>query len=317
MPTRSLLITSILFACDIPDPYTAPAPMLDETTSGAHHDFDMRVETTSDAESSTSSSAPADDTSVGTTGTNDELSTDTTNANTTDTGDDVSSSSTGEPCRVKVDILISLDMSAQMHFALDRLSKDIPGLGAMLRARDLDVAWRLIVWGDMLTPLDDLTTWTGTPDEIAAATAVAWWGGATGDFQPDFSGANNEPADAGLEALAFAASANAGWREGAARVVVQVTDSALAEAPAVLSGYPVVAVYSDVGAALQGADVRAVVWALAATPGYDAPYGDQQALPVTAHDVAVEMAWSEVPPTYAQAIDAFVAEALDTADGCG
>lgn len=287
--------------------------MLDETTSGAHHYFDMRVETTSDAESSTSSSAPADDTGIGTTDTN-ESSTSTTD--TADTGDE-SSSSTGELCRVKVDILFSLDMSAQMHFALDRLSKDIPGLGAMLRARDLDVAWRLIVWGDMLTPLDDLTTWTGTPDEIAAATAVAWWGGATGDFQPDFSGANNEPADAGLEALAFAASANARWREGAARVVVQVTDSALAEAPAVLSGYPVVAVYGDVGAALQGADVRTVVWAPAAMPGYGAPYGDQQALPVTARDVAVEMAWSEAPPTYAQAIDAFVAEALDTADGCG
>jgi hypothetical protein len=200
---------------------------------------------------------------------------------TTGTTGGTSSEDTGDEPACKVDVVLVTAVVPGTYWPLQRLAAQVVPADDGLRAAGVDVRWGLRVHADVAVPVD-IGAYGGDPDAYALATAVGWWASAAFDgLQPSHDGSvDADPgASADLAALVAAAQGgppaasasdgdlSAGWREGAARVVVLVTDSAVVEPPAVLSGYPVEVTYAQTVDALEDAEVHVLAWAPDA-PGY-------------------------------------------------
>ena len=295
----------------------------DETTTNMHGDSSEASNDQITGDSSSSSDAR--DTNADTTADTgqDSMSTSGIGTTTANSGDD-GESTTGE-CVPLIDIVLSIDVSIGMMWPLQRLAYDLPAMDASLRAQhNADVRWVVLPWVDVLGPVHEAAD---SGDWLAAGVAgVAYWAEfGIGNRQPDGSEeTNDEPADAGLVALVAAAATE--WRAGATRLVVHVTDSPLAEAPAVLSGHGVSVTYADTVAALDAAGVHVVAWAPAGEPGYAAPWNDSPAVASVAYDIAVENMTAPPPapgpdPLFAALVAEYVAtlqidcSCLDTTSG--
>lgn len=237
---------------------------------------------------------------------------------------------TGESeCRPLIDVVLSIDSSGGMMWPLRRLASDIVAANAQLG--NADVRWSLVVFADAVFA-DDVSHY-GNPNTFAAATATDWWGGFANDqIQPTFEGGPNlEPADNGLGALAMIAALGdieqaddngaPGWRPGALRFVVHVTDSPIAEAPAVLSGFPVTATYTATVEALQQAHTHVLMWTPIGTPGYSESFSSlpsiAQATGGAWFDLAAESAPGllEPAPQFDSVIVNYIAVAVENDDG--
>ena len=288
----------------------------DETTTNMHGDSSETSNDETTGDSSSSSDAHSTDTEA--------AKASTSFGGTTDGGDN-DESTTGGECVPLIDIVLSIDVSIGMMWPLQRLAYDLPAMDASLRAQHgADVRWVVLPWVDVLGPVHEAAD---SGDWLAEGVAgVAYWAEfGIGNRQPDGSEeTNDEPADAGLVALVAAAAIE--WRADAARVVVHVTDSPLAEAPAVLSGHGVSVTYGDVVSALGVAGVHVVAWAPAGEPGYAAPWNDSPAVASVAYDIAVENMTAPPPapgpdPLFAEHVAEYVATlqidcgGLDTTSG--
>lgn len=291
----------------------------DETTIHMHGDSSetSNDETTDDLSSSSDARDTDTDTNADTG--HDNMSTSGTASS------DGDGESTGGECVPLIDIVLSIDVSIGMMWPLQRLAYDLPAMDALLKAQHgADVRWVVLPWVDVLGPVHEAED---SGDWLAAGVAgVAYWAEfGIGNHQPDGSEeTNDEPADAGLVALVAAAATE--WRADATRVVVHVTDSSLAEAPAVLSGHGVSVTYADTVAALGAAGVHVVAWAPAGEPGYAAPWNDSPAVASVAYDIAVENMTAPPPapgpdPLFAEHVAEYVATleidcgGLDTTSG--
>ena len=326
MHTR-FLAALLAVACDpVTDNHFPVSPPMQIERSPADETTDMHSDSSETSNDQTtgdsSSSSDARDTDADTaadTG-HDNMST----SGTTSSGGDDGESTAGE-CVPLIDIVLSIDVSIGMMWPLQRLAYDLPAMDASLRAQhDADVRWVVLPWVDVLGPVHEAED---PSDWLAAGVAgVAYWAEfGIGNRQPDGSEeTNDEPADAGLVALVAAAAIE--WRADAARVVVHVTDSPLAEAPAVLSGHGVSVSYADVSTALDAAGVRVVAWAPTGEPGYAAQWNDSPAVASVAYDIAVENMTAPPPapgpdPLFAEHVAEYVATlqvdcgGLDTTSG--
>ena len=248
-------------------------------TSSSGGADDMTTGASSEAGDS-SASDPADDTTDGPAGeTGDEPRPEpdsppaSTGASAGD-GGDTGTTGDGEDLE-RVDVVLSIDTANGMSWPLDRLAAQVVVADDALRASGVDTRWYVLAWVDVVTPMDTLEGWGSDPDAYAARTALEWWADMAWSAQQPAPWAtpDEDPGvGAGLDALA-AVGVWDGWRPGAVRYAVHVTVTQFAEAPAVLSGYPVTANYDDTIDALQDADVAVLAWTPAG-PGHDAPWGD-------------------------------------------
>lgn len=281
-----LLMVLALAACDQPEPDDTTPPFQthrDETTS-------RPVDASTGEDESTG--GPVDDASTSEAAAVDESTGETTTSDA-DASTSASDASTGEaevPCAPMVDVLLSIDVSSKMTGSLIWLASELPAIDAGLRAAGANVSWSVVPWVDMVMEVDHLSNWGTAGAMQSAQIATVWWSDvAISGLQPDLTHPDEEVTDAGLVALAAAADETAaGWRPGATRVVVHVTDSPLAEAPAVLSGFEITVKYEDVAAALVVGNVHVIAWAPADEPGYAAPFEEHAPLAAHAYDVQGE-----------------------------
>lgn len=305
----ALVTLALSSACDLTTaPPDATLPQIANDTTTTNDEDQAQTTTTTDAKSTTG---------------RDELASTSTDAEhepppdqgtPTTTGEDESTgnqttSDTEPGCTA--DVMLSLDVSVQNFWPLRRLAGQVVAIDGALRANGVDARWYVMPWIDALGAVDTLEGWGSDPDAFAAANAVETWASLSqANVQPDGTGSPNlEADDAGLSSLAAVAAWD-GWRPGAVRVVVHVTDSGVVEAPAVLSGYPVIVKYADTAAALVAAEVHTVAWAPAEAPGYTAPWvDDTPAVAAEARDVAAEKApnLTDPEPGYRDAVVEFIA----------
>ncbi len=337
-PCRVIATAALLFtACDDDGTYHSPPAATsagdirgetgdDDTTGDSSSSSDSGGDSSDSGDSESPAPAPTSPTPGDDDATTGQAADDSsTGAN--DSGAD--DTTTGESeCRPLIDVVLSIDSSAGMMWPLRRLASDIVAANAQLG--NADVRWSLVVFADAVFA-DDVSHY-GNPNTFAAATATDWWGGFANDqIQPTFEGGPNlEPADNGLGALAMIAALGdieqaddngaPGWRSGALRFVVHVTDSPIAEAPAVLSGFPVTATYTATVEALQQAHVHALTWTPTGTPGYSESFSSipsiAQATGGAWFDLADESAPGLEPaPQFDSVIVNYIAVAVENDDG--
>lgn len=341
-PCRVIATAALLFtACDDDGTYHSPpaatsaGDIRGETGDATGDRGDETGETTGDESSSGDSSsdsgdsespAPATSTSSGDEPTTGQAADDSsTGAN--DSGADEATTGESE-CRPLIDVVLSIDSSGGMMWALKRLASDIVAADSQLG--NADVRWSLVVFADAVFA-DDVSHY-GNPNSLAAATAADWWGGFANDqIQPTFEGGPNlEPADNGLEALAMIAALGdieqaddngaPGWRPGALRFVVHVTDSGVTEAPAVLSGVPVTATYAATVEALQQAHAHVLTWSPTGTPGYSEPFSSLPSIAQATGGAWFNLADESSPglepaPQFDSVIVNYIAVAVENEDG--
>lgn len=138
----------------------------------------------------------------------------------------------GAVCARPIDVVLTVDVSSSMVAELEALRDAAVGLVERLRALDESARVSLVVFIDDALAVGECAPLEGPAlrDELEA-----WRVRAPEDRSPVSDTLNQDCPENSLDALALAAGGCA-WREGAAHLVVHVTDDTFAERPAVLSG---------------------------------------------------------------------------------
>lgn len=166
----------------------------------------------------------------------------------------------GALCGRTIDLVIVADVSSSMVGPLEQLEQETGAIVDAVRAVDPDAQTSLVVFVDDALAVQDCVAFV---DAAALESELAAWRARAPDNRSPVSGTfNQDCAENGLDALALA-TAECPWRDGAARVIVHVTDDTFAEHPTVLSGpwgggIVVQHTYAETADALVDGDVRVV-----------------------------------------------------------
>lgn len=138
----------------------------------------------------------------------------------------------GAVCSRPIDVVLTVDVSSSMAAELASLRDLAVPLVDRVRALDETARVSLVVFIDDALAVAECAPRTGA--ELAQE-LESWRVRAPDDRSPVSGTLNQDCAENSLDALALAAGGCA-WREGAAHLVVHVTDDTFAERPTVLSG---------------------------------------------------------------------------------
>jgi hypothetical protein len=215
----------------------------------------------------------------------------------------------GAACGRTIDLVVVADVSSSMVTSLERLAAESSAIVDAMRALDPDAAVSLVVFVDDALAVNDCAPFA---DGAALATEIAAWRTrAPNNRSPVSATYNQDCAENSLDALSRAAT-ECPWREGAARMILHVTDDTFAERPTVLSGpwgggIVVQHTYPETVDQLAAAGAHVVALTRNGTghdcgaaispdvgQGFQTPYQDMPAIPARTAGIALDLdVWNE------------------------